>query len=344
MGVESRGVELVALEPEPGQRRRPRDRAVVPPAEAHDRPAALGHAPDEPASGRHPVRQIDDPVRIHGRLGGFPISGGRGKIGLDAGMGGVGRPGVQGLLLMIGDHLPGAAGVGKASTTTSSYHSSRIFFRSAGTLPSPKNGFIGAGTGRRASNSDGPWTSVDAADEVGHRLLRPDPRPAAPGPARPGAHDQADAEPLRLPDGVGEEILPCFAHQAGFAPRDPDIDFEEEDVSDPGLLHRLEVPRDPLPVGIAVHEIPIDPRTRRVRRVEEAFSERVPGRALPRRHRGTADHKRRGQDRRNPSLFHGRPFREKLLLLYTSGKKMPLRKVYIYEGVFSCLIAIIPLF
>ena len=91
---------------------------------------------------------------------------------------------------------------------------------------------------------------------MGHGLLGPDPWPAAPGPSRTGTHDEANAETLGFADGVGEAGLPFFAEHVDFAPRDADVDLEEEDIPDPRFFHGFQVGRHGPPVADAERPVP----------------------------------------------------------------------------------------
>ena len=317
VGIEGRGVELVAFEAESRDGRRPGDRAVVPPPEAEDRPLSGRDAPRESAVRPELVREIDDPLRLDGRARRLGEGRRSPEERLDAGLGRERGPVVERLFLDILDFaldrrrgesehrrilVPGFADPlqvrGDAPLAEE-----RLFWRRHGELPAKI---------RRAFDLDG------ARDEVGHRSLRLDPRAPAPGPARTGAHDQADAEPLRLPDGVGEEVHPLLAHQVRFSPRDPDVDLEEEDVSDPRLFHRLEVARDPLPVDVAVHEIPVNTGPIRVGRCEETVLQSVAGR----RGRGQereSDGGQSGDERRGEYSFPHLPSPRERRPLYIAG-------------------------
>ena len=106
-------------------------------------------------------------------------------------------------------------------------------------------------------------------DDLLHRLLRGDPRPAAAVPAGVVVHVDLEPEPPRLGDGVLEEPPPLVPHERGRADGRALVDLHDQDAADADALHGLEVGRDPLAGDVAVQPEPVDPWPGRVGRLDE---------------------------------------------------------------------------
>ena len=132
----------------------------------------------------------------------------------------------------------------------------------------------------------GPADVDRAGHHVLHRLLRLDPRAAAPRPAGSGVERDLQPQPLRFGNRMFEKSPPLGAHKLHRPLRDAHVDLHQEHAADACSLHGLEVGGNALAGEVAVHNEVIHPRPRRRRRVLEARGEHVRTGGLVLRRRG----------------------------------------------------------
>ena len=116
-----------------------------------------------------------------------------------------------------------------------------------------------------------------AEDQMLHGILRLDPRPAASAPTRPDAQIHIDPQALRVAHHLDKCILPRLGHPLHRPLWNSQVHLEEKHLIDADLFHVLQLGRHLLRVQIAVIEIPINARHRRVRRFVEALLESLLG-------------------------------------------------------------------
>ena len=141
----------------------------------------------------------------------------------------------------------------------------------------PENGFggCGGGTGRTWSSIRRPVDLDAVANEVLHGILGPHPRPAAARPTRPGAQDHLHAQFSGLHEGMRHVVLPRFAHERNRPARHPEIDFKKQHAADTDFFHGMQVRDHLVAVLVAIHEIPVNARARRVWRIPESINELI---------------------------------------------------------------------
>ncbi len=139
-----------------------------------------------------------------------------------------------------------------------------------GQRPLPEKGLAGIRKRQDRREGGGPFHGRLARDRMLHRVLRLDGLAARPAPSRSRSYRNLDAEPVRLRDGESEEFQPLFTQELHRpARRVSETHFQNENAADPGCLHGLKIGLHPLAGHIAVHEIPVDPGPRRIRRLIE---------------------------------------------------------------------------
>ncbi len=272
--IERRRVELVALKAQARQRRRAGGLARGPAAETQHRPVAVRHVPLEPSVGRELAREVQDLIgcdaladRQHRMLRG------RGQERLDARLRRVRRPIIERLFIDIGNPaLAGGRGKRQHRNVAVEVIPGLLEFRGERPLAEERRARRRPGQGRAEVQRAGDVGL--AGDQVLHGLLGADPWPAAAAPAGTGVEGQLQAQALGLLDRVPEESLPLRAHELDRPARNAHIHLHQQPAAKPGLGHRLQVGRNPLPRHVAIHEKPIRPRPRLRGRIAKARVER----------------------------------------------------------------------
>ena len=264
-------VELIAFQPQAGQRCGPRAGTVARAAKSHNGPLPLRHLPGEATTRIQLGCEVHHAVCRHHRLRRQDrIADQRWQPRLHARLRRIRCPHIQRLLVYVANAL-----VARRRRESQHQHIAiEVILRLLQLLRqrtvaeerrSPLRTRQGLVEVFRPGDLD------RARHQVLHGLLRLDPRPAAARPPWPGVERDLQAQPLRLADRVLEQRPPLGAHELHRPARDADIHLHHDHTANPSLLQRLKIRRDPLPSQVAVHDEPIHPRPRRFRRLTKAL-------------------------------------------------------------------------
>ena len=108
-----------------------------------------------------------------------------------------------------------------------------------------------------------------------HRFFQWHPWSTAAAPARTVVHIDLDAQPARLVERMGEQLLPFPAHHCDRSRRHTLVNFKNNRAAYTRTFHRLEILGDPHPRDVAVVPEPKHPRAGRIRRRDEMGFQRI---------------------------------------------------------------------
>ncbi len=110
-------------------------------------------------------------------------------------------------------------------------------------------------------------------DDLLHRELRRDPRPAAAAPAGVVVHVDFQPQSLCLAASMPEKVPPEWSGKRGRAPRGALFRLHVKHPADSDPLHGFEIGGNTLLAQVAVQREPVDPRSRGGRWLGKAFGE-----------------------------------------------------------------------
>ncbi len=289
MRVQRGLVELIAFQPQARQRRGPGAGSVASAAKAQNRPLALRHVPGQPATRVQLRRQVHHAVRGHhgARREGWITSCGR-QARFHVRRGRIRRSHIIRLLIDVADALV-AVRCRKGQHHHVAIELVLRLLQLGRQCAVAKERWAPLRSWEEIIEVFRPGDIDRACHNVLHRLLRLHPRPAAPGPARPGIQSHLQSQSFGLSDRVLEQRAPLGTHKLHRPARDAHIHLHHDHPADASPLQCLEVRGDALAGQVAIHHEPINPGPRGLRRIAKAlFQFRTPpgGMAEPSQHEG----------------------------------------------------------